>query len=365
MIGIPVASASITDLERRYVLEALDSGFVSGAGPFVQRFERAFAERIQTQHAVACCNGTVALHLALVALGCRPGNEVIVPDLTYVATANAVSYCGATPVFADVLRDTWCISPESVRSLITPRTVGIIPVHLYGQPADMHEICAIADAHGLFVIEDASEAHGAHLNQRPVGSYGDASTFSFYGNKLLTTGEGGIVCTSDPDLEAKLRSYRGHCVDAQRTYWFTDVGYNYRMSALCAAFGLAQTERLEQILSVRRQNDAWYRSALASLPLKLPATREWADDVCWLFSVVFEEPEDRARAVAALREAEIDSRPFFPSLSTLPFHEAAAAGRPPPSTSRWLADRGMNLPTGEHVTAQIVDAVASALSEAL
>ena len=363
--SIPLASAQLGNLERKYLLEAFDSGFISGAGPFVERFEHAFAKRIGTRFGVACSNGTASLHLALKALGVGPGAEVIVPDLTYVATANAVTYCGARPVFADVDPSTWCISLETVEPLVTRRTMGIIPVHLYGQPCDVEDLQGIADAHGLFILEDAAQAHGAHIYGKPVGSLGNASSFSFYGNKLVTTGEGGIICTDCEDLAASMRALRGHCMDPERRYWFTDVGYNYRMPNLCAAVGLAQVEGLDAVLAHRTAIDSWYREALAPLPVALPPSRDWADDVCWLFSAVLQEEDDRDAVIESLRQSGIDSRPFFASLSTLPFHVEMAKYYPVPEHSRRLARCGLNLPTGPHVSREVVERVAGALRAAL
>src|ERR1035437_4092881 len=206
---IPVAMPDLTGNEEKYVVEAIRSSWISSSGPFNQRFEREFAELCGARSAIGVCNGTVALHLAMLALDVRPGDEVLVPSLTYIATANAVRYVGAEPVFVDVDPETWCIDPKLLEEKITRRTKGIIAVHLYGHPADMDAINHTAAIHGLWVVEDAAEAHFAKYKGRPTGGLGDLGTFSFYGNKIITCGEGGAVMVNDPHLELRLRTLRG------------------------------------------------------------------------------------------------------------------------------------------------------------
>ncbi|HEX5576551.1 MAG TPA: DegT/DnrJ/EryC1/StrS aminotransferase family protein, partial [Gemmatimonadales bacterium] len=227
---IPVAAPMLVGNEKAYVLDCLDSSWISSAGQYVSRFEAAFADFCGVKHAVACCNGTAALHVALSALGVGPGDEVIVPTLTFVATANAVIQCGARPVFVDSEPETWNIDPALIEAKITPRTKGIIVVHLYGHPAEMESIVSTARRHGLFVVEDAAEAHGAEHNGRRVGSLGDVGIFSFFGNKIITTGEGGMVTTSDDTLAARVRQLKAQGIDPNRRYWYPVIGYNYRMT---------------------------------------------------------------------------------------------------------------------------------------
>ncbi|MGB8511125.1 MAG: DegT/DnrJ/EryC1/StrS family aminotransferase, partial [Pyrinomonadaceae bacterium] len=223
---IPVAAPVLAGREKEYVADCMESGWISSSGKYVELFEAAFAKFCGVRHAVACCNGTVALHLALVALGVAPNDEVIVPTLTFVATANAVTYCGARPVFVDSEPETWNLDPAQVEAKITSRTKGIIAVHLYGQPAEMDALRAVARRHGLFLLEDAAEAHGALYKGRPAGSLGDVAAFSFYGNKIIATGEGGMVTTDDDALAARVRLLRGQGMDTERRYWFPVVGYN-------------------------------------------------------------------------------------------------------------------------------------------
>ncbi|WP_281405358.1 DegT/DnrJ/EryC1/StrS family aminotransferase [Methylosinus sporium] len=271
--------------EMQYVRECLESTWISSHGKFIDAFERRFAELCGVEHAIACNNGTTALHLALVSLGVGAGDEIIVPDLTYVATANCVRYCNADPVFVDCEPRTFNIDPAAIEAKITPRTKGIIVVHLFGQPCDMDEIQKIADAHGLFIVEDAAEAHGAKYKGRPVGSLGKCATFSFFGNKIVTTGEGGAVVTDDDELASRLRLLRGQGMDPERRYWFPVIGYNYRMTNIAAAIGLAQLERVDRALAFRRRLSAWYDEALADVDVIRPYVEPWAEHSFWMYTI--------------------------------------------------------------------------------
>src|SRR6266849_8650115 len=241
---IPVAAPSIGEEEMANVMEAMRSGWISSLGAFIGQFERDFAAVCGVAHGVAVANGTTALHLALVAAGVGPGDEVIIPSLTFVATANVVHYCGATPMFADSDPETWQLDPAKLEARITPRTRAIIPVHLYGHPCDMDAILELSARRGLAVVEDAAEAHGAEYRGRRVGAVGTVGCFSFYGNKIITTGEGGMCVTDDAALAERLRLLRDHGMDPKRPYWHEVVGYNYRMTNLQAAVGVAQVKRL-------------------------------------------------------------------------------------------------------------------------
>lgn len=361
---LPVAAPSLTGNERAYVLECLDSTWISSSGRFLDAFEAAFARFCGVSHAVAVNNGTAALHLALTALGIGPGDEVIVPDLTYIASVNAVTYCGAKPVFVDSEPETLNLDPDRIAARITSRTRAILPVHLYGHPADMDPILDLAERHNLIVVEDAAEAHGASYRGRPVGSLGTCAAFSFYGNKIITTGEGGMVVTDDPALAARLRLYRGQGVDPQRRYIHPVVGFNYRMTNIAAAIGLAQLERVEEILTARRQVAAWYAERLAGINgLRLLGAESWAVPVPWLITVLLTEGSARERdaVMAALLAKGIDSRPvFYPMHDQPPYYEAARY----PVAETWSA-RGFNLPTYEAITQADVTAVCTALRRTL
>jgi perosamine synthetase len=344
---IPVAAPVLAGREKEYVADCMESGWISSSGKYVDLFESAFAEFCGVRHAVACCNGTVALHLALVALGVGPGDEVIVPTLTFVATANAVTYCGARPVFVDSEPGTWNLDPAQVESKITPRTKGIVAVHLYGHPAEMDALRPIARRRGLFLLEDAAEAHGALYKRRRAGSLGDVAAFSFYGNKIIATGEGGMVVTDDDALAARVRLLRGQGMDSERRYWFPVVGYNYRMMNIPAAIGLAQLERAGWHTGRRREVAATYTHLLRDVTqLSWQAEREWAQHAYWMFTVILDDETEtgRDRLMARLREDGIETRPVFYPVHLLPPYREAARGEEFPVAER-LARRGISLPT--------------------
>jgi len=360
---IPVAAPSMLGNEKEYVDDCMKSGWISSAGKYVELFEAGFAEFCGVRHAVACCNGTVALHLALAALGVESGDEVIVPTLTFVATPNAVTYCGATPVFVDSEPETWNLDPLQIEAKITPRTKGIIAVHLYGHPAEMKKLREIANRHGLFLMEDAAEAHGAVCDGETVGSIGNIAAFSFYANKIITTGEGGMVVTNDDALAERVRLLRGQGMDPQRRYWHPVIGYNYRMMNLAAAIGLAQLEKIDEQLAARLKIAAAYRERLHRLPGILPQSEmSWARHVYWMFSVVF-EPEfwqERDRIIEILSEQGIETRPLFYPAHTFPPYQKLSAGERFPVAEN-LSAHGISLPTWTGLTEADIDYVCRAL----
>jgi perosamine synthetase len=363
MTAIPVFAPWLPDSARRYVLDCVDTGWISSLGKYVPRFEAEFARFCDAGHAVATANGTVALHLALAVLGIGPGDEVLVPDLTFIATANAVRYTGATPVLVDVEAGTWGIDTEDARRKLTPRTRAIIPVHLYGQPVDLDPLLELARAHGLDVVEDAAEAHGARYKGRRVGALGRIGAFSFYGNKVFTTGEGGAVVTDDPALAARASFLRDHAMDPQRRYFHTEVGFNYRMTNIQAALGCSQLEHADEILRRRRAIATAYDAGLAGIRGLRPAiAAPGAEAVCWMYSVLV-EPDfglDRDAVGAALRERGIDSRPFFVPLHEMPpYHVDDGAAAFPVATR--LARQGINLPSGTGLTMDEIATVCDAL----
>jgi perosamine synthetase len=361
---VSIAAPTLGGNERKYVLECLDTTWISSHGRFIEAFERSFADLCGVRFAIATNNGTTALHLALVALGIRPGDEVIVPTVTYIATANAVTYCGATPVLVDVLPGTLNLDPSAVERAITERTKAIIPVHLYGQPADLGAIGAIAERAGLHVVEDAAEAHGARIGDSVVGSFGTAAMFSFFGNKIVTTGEGGMVLTDDEALADRLRLYRGQGMDPHRRYWFPVIGYNYRMTNIQAAIGLAQVERIDKALARRAEAATWYDELLeaAGQPVLRPAVDPGTTRVDWMYNVFLEEGGDRERAavMARLDEHGIETRPVFIPLHQLPPYRADGF----PVADDWAA-RGISLPMHEGLEREDVEAVVASLVVAL
>lgn len=347
---IPIAEPSLTGREFEYVSECFRSNWISSQGPFVTRFERDFAAYTGTAQAqtLSVSNGTVALHLALVALGVGPGDEVIVPTLTFAASAAAVVHAGATPVLVDVEPGSWCLDPDAVEAAITPRTRALMPVHLYGQPAAMDRLLEIAARHGLKVVEDAAEALGAFHRGRHVGTAGDAGTFSFFGNKLITTGEGGMVLFKDPAVAARARRLRDHGMDPERRYWHLDVGFNYRLTNLQAAVGVAQLERIDELVRRKLWIAAGYRAAFADLPgLTLPEERPEARNIYWTFSLLLDEGRlgmSRDEFAARLKLAGVETRPLFPVLHAMPAFAPFAGNRPFPVAER-LSDTGISLPS--------------------
>ncbi len=363
---IPVAAPVLDGNEKAYVMECLETTWISSAGRFIPAFEESFARFCGVRHAIAVNNGTTALHLALVGLGLEAGDEVIVPTVTYIATANAVRYCGATPVLADCDPRTLNVDPAAVAARITPRTRGIIVVHLYGHPADMDPILELARRHGLFVLEDAAEAHGAEYKGRRVGGFGHCATFSFFGNKIVTTGEGGMLTTDDDALAARLRLFRGQGMDPERRYWHPVVGYNYRMTNIAAAIGLAQMERVEEAMATRHRIAGWYRPRLARLSSRLTmlGVEPWARPVHWMVTVLLNSggEAERDAVMARLAAAGIETRPVFYPMHVQPPHRDEAGSYP---NATRAAARGINLPTHARLGEADVERICDALADAV
>ena len=350
--------------EAEYVMECLETTWISSGGRFVNDFESAFAAFCGVKHAISTNNGTTALHLALVALGLGAGDEVLVPTLTYIASANAVTYCNAKPVFVDNDRSTFNLTPAALEAKITPRTRGIIPVHLYGHPVDMDPVLEIARRHNLFVVEDAAEAIGAKYKGRTVGELGDCATFSLFGNKIITSGEGGMVVTNNDNLAARLRLFRNQGVDPQRRYWFPVVGYNYRMTNIAAAIGLAQLERIESHLAARKRVADGYFRRLNPLrdKLTLPTQEVWAKHVYWMYTVLLHDTRaDRDAVIAAMQSDGIETRPTYYPMHVMPPY--AEAGSYP--NADWCAQRGLNLPTHGGLSDGDLDRVVASLARAV
>src|SRR4051812_12071262 len=307
---IQIARPHLTHHEFRAVIDAFISSWISSKGPYVEKFEDDFSSFVGSGHGVAVSNGTVALHLALVALGIGQGDEVIVPDLTFAATINAVLYCGATPVIVDVDERIWCLSLAGIEQACTPRTRAIIPVHLYGRPAEIGPISAFAARHGIAVVEDCAEAHGARYAGRPVGKFGDISCFSFYANKIVTTGEGGMCLTDSEELADALRLLRDHGMSRERSYWHERVGFNYRLTNLQASLGHAQLARMHDTLKRNREIAEIYRVALQGIPgVRFPPDMDGLySPVVWLASVLV-PAERRAQLLEAAAQADIEMRP--------------------------------------------------------
>ncbi len=360
---IPVAGPWVTDLEVRYVAEAAAGDWYSNAGRSVGQFETEFADYLGTGFAAAVPHCTSALHLAMLALGIGPGDEVIVPEATWVATAAPITYVGATPVFADIDVDTWCMSPESLTKCLSPRTKAIATVDLYGGMPDMAALTSVAE--GIPIIEDAAQSIGGKLHGHLAGTLGDIGTFSFHGTKTLTTGEGGMVVTNRSDLAERIFRLRDHGrTPADHRYFTTEeVGFKYRMSSLQAAFGRAQLARIDELLDKKRQIFEWYEYRLADVPgVRLNHRQDGVRNTFWMVTAVF----DRSYGLTARRLMEffdlhmVDTRPFLPPLSSLPAfagYETAtdAAYRNP--TAYDIAARSINLPSALVLTETQVDRV--------
>lgn len=345
---IPVMEPLLSGNEMNYVIECMKTNWISSQGPFVKKFEDEFSRYIGVENALAVCNGTAALHIALGAFGIKQGDEVIVPDLTFVASINAILYCGAKPVLADVDRETWCIDVKEIERLITPRTKAIIPVHLYGQPAGMKEISLLAKKHGLFVIEDAAEAFGALYHGQHMGTFGDAAAFSFFGNKMITTGEGGMVTFRDQVVASRARMLRDHGMDPRRRYWHPEVGYNYRLTNLQAAIGVAQLEQIDTFIQRKVEIGRLYRRLLSPIDaILLPAEREGVRNVYWLFSFILNPDHStlgRDDLMKHLQANGIETRPLFFPLHTMPPYRSYSGNQDFPNT-QWISANGISLPS--------------------
>jgi perosamine synthetase len=356
---IPVYQPLLDGKEAEYVLDCINTGWVSSLGKYTTKFEDLFARFCGTRNGVAVFNGTVALHLALLALGIGADDEVIVPSLTFVATANAVRYTGARVVFADCEAETWTIDINDIRRRITPHTRAIIPVHLYGHPADMKALMALAREKQLWVIEDAAEAHGAMAYGQRVGSFGDINSFSFYGNKIITTGEGGMLTTNDPHLAERMKFLRDQAMSTEKRYWHPEIGYNYRMTNIQAALGVAQMERIEEFLQRKITLAAKYNERFSQISgITTPPKADWAEPVYWMYSILLNQdfPLSRDEAMQKLKEAGIDSRPFFYPIHTMPPYENHQSL----PVSEDLSKRGINLPSFVSLTSEDITRVTDA-----
>ncbi|MNP05787.1 putative pyridoxal phosphate-dependent aminotransferase EpsN [compost metagenome] len=343
---IPVYQPSLGGKEKEYVNQCLDTTWISSKGEFISRFESAFGEFIGAKYATTVNNGTVAIHLALEALGIKAGDEVIVPTLTYVASVNTIMQTGATPVFVDSLEDTWQVDPADIRRKITPRTRAVMAVHLYGLPCEMDEIAAICREHDLLLIEDCAEAFGTLYKGQHVGTFGDVATFSFFGNKTITTGEGGMVIAKDETVFRRACHLKNQGVSSTREYWHDVLAFNYRMTNICAAIGLAQIERAGTIIAKKRQIAQWYKAGLAGLPLKTHDEQPGTTHSFWMCSIAVDDPAARQPLRDHLKAAEIETRPVFYPSHTLP--HCSAEGSFPTADS--LASRGINLPSFPDLT---------------
>jgi len=362
---ILTAGPSITEKEIDYVSDAVKNGWNENWNGYITKFEKAFAAFAGCRHALATSSCTGAMHLALLALGVGAGDEVIMPDLAWVATANAVKYVGAEPVMVDVLDDTWCLDPEKVKKAVNKKTKAIAPVHLYGHPCEMDEINAIAKENGIFVMEDAAQAIGSLYKDKRPGSLGDVGCFSFQGAKTLVTGEGGMLVTDSDELYEKARFYNNHGRDPKGSFWILEVGYKYKISNIQAALGLAQLERVGELTGKKRQIYKWYSERLKDVPgIRLNFERDYVKSNYWMTSMVLDKKFSVSRdgLMKALREKYlIDSRTFYYPMSEFkPFK--SSFGNP---VAKKLSGDGINLPSGHNLTEDHVDYIAKSIKEML
>lgn len=364
MERISIAMPVLNGNEKKYLDECVDTGWISANGRFIREFEKQFAEFCGTKYALACCNGTMTLHIAIKALGIGPGDEVIMPTLTYIATANAVTYCGAKPVFVDSEPDTWNMDPNQLEAKITERTKAIMPVHLYGLSCNMTEIREIADRHGIPVIEDAAEAHGSTWNGRRVGSMGRVGSFSFFGNKIITCGEGGMLTTDDKELYDEMLNLRSQGVDPNKRYWHTKVAYNYRMTNMQAALGLAQLEKIDWHLAQRQRIAGLYAKYLPMLDglVTVQKVPEEATHVYWMNSIILSDEVklDRDDVMSRMEEKCIEMRPLFYPMHIMPPYYDADLHLP---VAEKLASRGINLPSHAMLSEDQVRYIVESLAE--
>ncbi len=350
----PVYEPLVGQDEMNLLEDCIRTRWISSLGKYIPRFENTFARFCEATHAAAASSGTTAMHLALLASGIGKSDEVIVPALTFVATANSVAYTGAKVVLADVSDETWTLDPKHVESAITRRTKAIIAVHLYGHPCDMDGILKIASREKIRVIEDAAEAHGAQYRGRRVGALGDIGCFSFYGNKIITTGEGGMVVTNDPGIDARVRFLRDHSMDTQRRYYHPEIGYNYRMTNVQAAIGCAQMRRIAGIIAAKRKVAKMYSERLREVEgVTLPPEKAWAKSVYWLYTIVLDASLGMDSSELAVRLAAdgIETRPVFVPMHLLPMYST----RKKFPVSERVSRNGLSLPSSPTLTEKDID----------
>lgn len=372
MARIPIAGPWITQKEIDYVTDAVSHAWYDQAGMYNQKFESAFAEYIGVPYAVSLPSCTSALHLALAALGIGEGDEVIVPDLTWIATSAPISYVGATPVFADIDPVSWCLSVESLEACLSPKTRAVISVDLYGGMPDYEPLRQFCQQHGLALIEDAAEAIGSTYKGIRAGCLGDVGTFSFHGSKTLTTGEGGMLVTASEDIWKRVQFLRDHGrIPGDKLFWNSEVAFKYKMSSLQAALGLAQLERIDDLVTRKREIFSWYQQSLAGLEgISLNAEPEGVSNSYWMVTVVLDPSGslDKEALLAAFKQRGIDCRPFFYPLSSLPAYaelpQAQIAAKRNQHAYQ-ISPYGINLPSALSLTQEDVEVVCQQLREIL
>ena len=364
---IPVCEPLLSGKELEYVADCLKSNWISSQGKYIQEFEQSFARYCGCQYGISTTSGTTALHLALVSLGIGAGDEVIIPAFTMIATAFAVAYTGATPVLVDAEPETWNMDTSQIEARTTRRTKAIMPVHIYGHPCDMDPIMEIARKHHLRVIEDAAEAHGAEYKGKKVGGIGHVNCFSFYANKIITTGEGGMVVTNSADIADRARALKDLAHSREKRFLHTDIAFNYRMTNLQAAIGLAQFERIDELIERRRSHAYLYNSLLKDIEgIRLPPEREWAKNVYWMYGILIEDGfgVSRDELMTRLKDRGVETRAFF-----IPVHQQPAflrmdlfQGESYPVAEK-ISQQGLYLPSGSGLSREQIEYVCQVVKD--
>lgn len=339
--------------EKKYVTECIDTAWISSAGEFINRFEETWSEYCGMKHGISVCNGTIALELAVEALDLPKGSEIILPSFTIISCAQAITKAGCIPVTVDCDPDTWCMDVTQIERLITKKTKAIMPVHIYGHPVEMDPVFEIAKKYSLLIIEDAAEVHGAEYNGRKCGGLGDISCFSFFANKIITTGEGGMILTNSDQLSEKLRSYRNLCFQKERRFFHDHIGHNFRFTNLQAAIGLAQIEKIDKIINRKLKMAAMYKDGLSDLPLQLPVEKQWAKNVYWMYGIVVDMATGfNAKQIAdILFEKGIMTRPFFVGIHEQPvFKKMGLFKDLTLPITEYISRQGFYLPSGQAIT---------------
>lgn len=361
---IPLCIPDIRGNEWKYVKECIDTNWVSSVGSYVNLFEEKFAEYLSAHSAVVTVNGTAAIELALLTLGIGLEDEVIVPSMTFISPVNTVKYVGATPVFCDVCRDTFVMDASKIEELITPKTKAIIPVHIYGHPVDMDKVMELAKKYDLYVIEDATEALGSKYKGKSVGTIGDIGAFSFNGNKLITTGAGGMLVTNSEEYgsRAKFLSTQTKVVLDNKAFYHPEVGYNFRMPNLLAAFGVAQLENIDEYLKIKKENADYYNKLLKDVKgITLPIEKEWAKNCYWLYSTLVEDDfkVTRDELIKILSENGIESRPFFMPVHDMPPYVDCLHGSM--DVTNEISAKGINIPSSVSLTKENIEFICSVI----
>ena len=356
---IQVYEPYVADNQKKYILDCIDTNWISSKGKYISEFETQFSNFIKIKNSIAVSNGTTALHTALVALDIKQGDEVIVPTFTYIASVNSIAYTGATPVFVDIDEETWQMNIEEIEEKITKKTKAIMAVHLYGHPVEMNKVLEIAKKYNLKIIEDCAEAIGSYYENNHVGTFGDISCFSFFGNKTITCGEGGMVCTNDDEIAKKIKKIKGQGLAEDKEYWHDLVGYNYRMTNIQAAIGLSQLEKINTILEKKQNILNTYKKYLNTKYISTQKLNSNCKNGNWMISILTKNNKDRDPLRSFLLEKNIETRPFFYPIHTMKMYKSLKTF----PVSTMISLRGINLPSSPNLTEEQVTYICKNINE--